>query len=118
MELELENELGKGTVKKYYMGWLAPLRLFDSPAFLRRAKERGGFLIYFNPASLHLTFEEVLIPCKAIVAAPDEAAAWSAIEQVFAPAEIKRRFARLWDPKWQQQLEEFTTHYGFRRADD
>lgn len=103
-------------MNKYYMGWLAPLKFFDSSVLLRRAKERADFPIYFNPASLHLTFEEVLIPCKAVVVALDETAAWLAIERIFTPTEIKRRFARLWDPKWQQQLEEFTTHHGFRRG--
>lgn len=106
------------TMNKYYMGWLAPLSFFDSPLLVRRTKEHMKFPVYFNPMSLHLTFEEVHIPCKAVIVAPDESAAWLAIEQIFTPVEIKRRFSRLWNPKWQQQLEEFTTHYGFRRADE
>ena len=103
-------------MNKYYIGWLAPLRYFDSPLMIRRTTERAKFPVYFNPVSLHLTFEEVLIPCKAIVVAPDESAAWTAVEQIFTPAEVRRRFVHLWEPKWQQRLEEFTSDHGFRRA--
>lgn len=97
---------------------MAPLRYFDSPVMIRRTTKRAKFPIYFNPVSLHLTFEEVLIPCKAIVVAPDENAAWMAVEQIFTPAQIKKRFVHFWEQKWQQRLEEFGKSYGFRRTDE
>jgi len=105
-------------VNNYYMGWLAPLSFFDSAILEKRLKARPHFPMCFNLDSLHLTFEEVLVPCKAVVVACDEDAAWSAIEDIFLPAEIKKRFIRVWDSNWQQQFEEFTTQHGFRRADE
>lgn len=103
---------------KYYLGWLAPLSLFDSGILEKRLKARPQCPMCFNPDSLHLTFEEVLVPCKAIVVACDEDAAWTTIEDIFLPAEIRRRFIRVWDSNWQQQFEGFTSQHGFRRADE
>lgn len=104
-------------MNRYYIGWLAPLSFFESSVMLRQAKSQAQFPIYFNPMSLHLTFEEVMIPCKAVVDACDESAAWLLTEHAFAPTEIKRRFARLWDTRWQLELNQFIENHGFRLID-
>ncbi len=51
------------------------------------------YFIYLNPESrgLYLTFEEALIPCQAIVVAPDECNAWIDVAHLLRLADIKKR---------------------------
>jgi hypothetical protein len=93
-----------------YAGWLAPA---ITAVQVSDAVGVNCQLLIWNPRSLHVTFEQALVPFKALVRATDEHAAWTTIESPIVDGSLRRRFCVVWEAGMAGAIHAFIQKYGF-----